>query len=571
MRNDPRPTMKHLKLFTAAVAATILQTGNAAAQDPSAAPAQERALPFRHLAADEAITVNFQDEDLGAVLEMFSTNYRLNLVYGPDVLGTVTMNFFDAPVEEALKQILAANGFEYKVDGNFILVQALPSKPSGSSRGSAFAPSVFFLNHLRAQDVVPLVQPMLTSGEVAVEGFKSQKGIESVTDLGGNELADREMFVVYAGAPTLERIQALLKDIDRAPPQVLVEATIMSVALNDSFQLGVDFTAFAGIDFQELGGSGRISDGIGAGELDSDVNPISGWLSEVSQRGFTDPGADGLHFGILRNQVSVFVQALEKVGNASVLSNPQVLTLNRHAAQLLVGRKLPYLTTTTSQTSTQQSVKFLEVGTSLVFRPFVTEDGYVRMEIHPKKSDGFINSIGLPEESTSEVTTNILVKSGNTIVIGGLMEESLVTNVNQVPILGSLPWVGWLFRNETQSMTKSEIIVLLTPHIVGDLDMSKRSDQLRQRLDAARAELAASHHGYLRPSVARRAYIAAAEALAEGDPSAALAKAEWGLRAMPADPDLAILARHCRTELSAERAEADELRSAAELIQSSNQ
>ncbi len=560
--------MKHLKLLTAAVAAAILQTGSAAAQDP-AAGGQERPLPFRHLAADESITVNFQDEDLGAVLEMFSTNYRLNLVYGPDVLGTVTMNFFDAPVEEALKQILGANGFEYEVDGNFILVKALPTKTSGASRGTAHPPSVFFLNHLRAQDVVPLVTPMLTSGEVAVEGFKSQKGIETVTDLGGNELADREMFVVYAGDATLQRIKALLTVIDRAPPQVLVEATIMSVSLNDSFQLGVDFTAFAGIDFQALGGTGRIADGVAPGGLNTGTNPISGWLSEVSQRGFTDSGADGLHFGILRNQLGVFVQALEKVGNASVLSNPQVLTLNRHAAQLLVGRKLPYLTTTTSQTSTQQSVKFLEVGTSLVFRPFVTEDGYVRMEIHPKKSDGFINNIGLPEESTSEVTTNILVKSGNTIVIGGLMEESLQTNVNQVPILGSLPWIGTLFRNESQSTTKSEIIVLLTPHIVGDMEMSKRSDELRVRLDAARAQLAASHHGYLRPSVARRAYAAAAEALAEGNPSRALAQAEWGLRAMPADPDLAMLARHCRTELSAERDEAVELRSAAELIQSS--
>lgn len=561
--------MKHLHHFTAVIAAAILLTGTAAAQDPSAG-AQERPLPFRHLATDEAITVNFQDEDLGAVLEMFSTNYRLNLVYGPDVLGTVTMNFFDAPVEEALKQILLANGFEYEVDGNFILVKALPAKPSGSSRGTAHAPSVFFLNHLRAQDVVPLVQPMLTSGEVAVEGFKSQKGIESVVDLGGNELADREMFVVYAGDSTLQRIHTLLKEIDRAPPQVLVEATILSVSLTDEFQLGVDFTAFAGIDFQELGGNGGISDGISSGDLDTDLNPITGWLGEVSQRGFTDPGAEGLHFGILRNQIGVFVQALEKVGNASVLSNPQVLTLNRHAAQLLVGRKLPYLTTTTSQTSTQQSVKFLEVGTSLVFRPFVTEDGYVRMEIHPKKSDGFINNIGLPEESTSEVTTNILVKSGNTIVIGGLMEESLVSNVNQVPFLGSLPWIGTLFRNETQTTIKSEIIVLLTPHIVGDVDMQKRSEQLRSRLDAARAHLAASHHGYLRPSVARRAYAAAAEALAEGNAKRALAKAEWGLRAMPADPDLAILARHCRAELAAEREEAEELRAATELIQSSN-
>jgi type IV pilus assembly protein PilQ len=560
--------MNHYKYLLAAVAAAILHTGTAGAQDP-AQGGQERSLPFRHLATDETITVNFQDEDLGAVLEMFSTNYKLNLVYGPDVLGTVTMNFFDAPVEEALRQILIANNFDFEVDGNFILVQALPSKPAGGAKGSAHVPSVFFLNHLRAQDVVPLLQPMLAAGESTVEGFKSQKGIESVTDTGGNEQADREMFVIYAGENTLTRVRALLAEIDRAPPQVLVEATIMSVTLSDDFQLGVDFNAFAGIDFQALGGSGRISDGVSAGDLDTGTNPIDGWLSEVSQRGFTDGASNGLHFGILRNQVGVFIQALEEVGNATVLSNPQILTLNRHAAQLLVGRKLPYLTTTTSQTSTQQSVNFLEVGTSLVFRPYVTEDGYVRMEIHPKKSDGFINSIGLPEESTSEVTTNILVKAGNTIVIGGLMEETLVSSVNQVPLLGSLPWIGTLFRNETQSSVKSEIVVLLTPHIVGDNEVSARGDTWRLRLDSARARLAASHHGYLRPSYARRMYAQAAEALASGDAKTALAKAESGLRAMPADPDLAALAHHCRAELDAGQAEAGELRAAIELIQSS--
>lgn len=552
-----------------AVLATALLHGAAWSQEPvkGQEPAgAERPLPFRHLAADEKITVNFQDEDLGAVLEMFSTAYKLNLVYGAEVLGTVTMNFFDAPVEDALRQILLANGFTYEVDGAFLLVKTAPPQPA-SGRANVHPPTVIYLNHLRAQDVVPMIKPMLSGAESAIEGFKSQKGITSVTDVGGNESADREMFILYAGQKTLDGVRQLLAEIDRPPLQVLVEATILSVRLSDEFQLGVDFTAFAGIDFQELGGGGRISDGVGAGDFDTTSTPIDGWLGEVSQRGFTNSGA-GLHFGILRNQIGVFVSALEEVGNATVLSNPQILTVNRHAAQLLVGRKLPYLETTTSQTSTQQSVKFLEVGTSLVFRPFVSDDGYIRLEIHPKKSDGVINAIGLPEESTSEVTTNILVKSGNTVVIGGLMEETQSTISSQVPLLGSLPFVGQLFRSDAVSSSKNEIIVLLTPHIVGDADVSKRSDQVRQRLDAARAELAASHPGYLRPSFARRMYTEAASALARGDAEAALAKAEWGLRAMPADPDLAQLARHCRMELDSTREEAEELRQAIELIQS---
>ena len=115
-----------------AVLATALLHGAAWSQEPVAQEpvGQERSLPFRHLAPDEKITVNFQDEDLGAVLEMFRTAYKLNLVYGADVLGTVTMNFFDAPVEDALRQILLSNGFTYEVDGAFLLIKPAPPQPA---------------------------------------------------------------------------------------------------------------------------------------------------------------------------------------------------------------------------------------------------------------------------------------------------------------------------------------------------------------------------------------------------------------------------------------------------------
>ncbi len=551
-----------LLLTASAVAAQEEPTTAPPAQEPAA----ETPLPFRHL-GDQSITVNFQDEDLAKVLEMFSTNYKLNLVYGPDVVGSVTMNLFDVPVAAALEKILATNGYQYEVDGNFIVVEPMPKVATAGANRSPYPPTPIYLDHLRAQDVAPMIAPMLAGGEKVVEGFKSQKGIDNVTDAGGNELADREILILYASEQTLKRVRTLLDEIDRKPPQVLVEATILSVNLSNAYQMGVDFTAFGGIDFQALGANGDISSGVGAGDLSTDTNPITGWLGSVSQRGFTDPSSDGLHFGILRNQVGVFVQALEEVGNATVLSNPQILTLNRHAAQLLVGRKLPYFTTTTTETGTQQSVNFLEVGTSLVFRPFVTEDGYVRMEIHPKKSDGFINNQGLPEETTSEVTTNIMVEEGNTVVIGGLMEEIQNTSVSQIPLLGSLPWVGGLFRRTNDSSTRAEIIILLTPHIVGQDELSEQAEEMERRMDAARASLAASHYGYLRPSYARRMYAEAARALAQGDPETALAKAEWGLRAMPADPDLARLAEHCREEIEYAGLEAQELQATIEMIQ----
>lgn len=519
--------------------------------------------PFTDLGEDSNITINFHDEDLGQVLELFSATYKLNLVYGPEIGGTVTMNFFDAPVEDALRQILAANELGLEIDGNFIIVRP-KSADEGQMQTVRYFPTVLRLNHIRATEATKMLTPLLIGSEQLISGMTAQKGVDGLTDLGGNEEANRETLVLYASEQTVIKVRDLLGQLDVPPLQVLVEATILSVTLNDDFQLGVDFSAFGGIDFQSMGGSTNVSGGIATGNVTG--GELDGWLGGLTQTGFTDGAADGLHFGILRNQVGVFVSALESVANATVLSNPQILTVNRHAAELLVGSKLPYITTTVTQTGSLQSVSFLEVGTSLVFRPFVSEDGYVRMEVYPKKSSGFINSDGLPEETTTEVKTNILVREGNTVVIGGLLESSMVTQTEQIPFFGSLPLIGQLFQSQRESEIKTEIIVMLTPHIVDDASLSSRSNSSRQRLQAAHAELAASHHGYLRPSYARDLYREAAVALAAGDVRTALAKAEWGLSAMPADPDLAALAAHCRNEIFATRDETIELKSTLQFL-----
>ena len=520
---------------------------------------------------DETMTVNFRDQDLASVLEMFSSNYGLNLVYGPEVNGSVSINLFDAPVREALQRILSANGFYAIEEDGFLLVK--PAHATGdsgevSSVAIAFDPIILRLNHLRASTVLPMISPLLSADERAITGPETESsGLNDISsDLGGNDDAAQEMIVLMARKETQRRVRGLIANLDIPPKQVLVEATILAVRLSDNASLGVDFTALGGIDFQAMGGSTNITDSFTGADVGGDQ--LQDWLLGVRQTGFTDPGAKGLHLGILRNQVGVFISALEETGNATVLSNPQVLTLNRHAAQVLVGRKIGYQTTTTTQTTTTQNVEFLEVGTSLVFRPFISDDGYVRMEIHPKNSDGEINPItGLPDETTTEVSTNIIVRSGHTIVIGGLIENTVSTSVSQIPLLGSLPWIGSLFRSETQTEVRNEIIIMLTPHIIDDSELDTRAADARQRFATAQARVAASHHGYLRPSYARRMYAEAGSALADGNTELALAKAEWGLAAMPADPDLAAMAKHCADEMRSAELERLELQDAVELIE----
>jgi type IV pilus assembly protein PilQ len=181
-------------------------------------------------------------------------------------------------------------------------------------------------------------------------------------------------------------------------------------------------------------------------------------------------GGTGLNLGVITNNVGVFVTALEGVTDTTVLANPKVLVLNKQQGEVLIGQELGYKTAVTTDTLTASTVQFLDTGTHLIFRPYIGDNGYIRLEVHPEDSTGNLDANGNPSKNTTEVTSDLLVKDGRTVVIGGLFRDATTRTRNQVPFLGSLPGVGPLFRQQTDATQREEIIILLTPHIVKDMD-----------------------------------------------------------------------------------------------------
>jgi hypothetical protein len=191
----------------------------------------------------------------------------------------------------------------------------------------------------------------------------------------------------------------------------------------------------------------------------------------------------------------------------------------------LIGSALGYVSTTVTETSATQSVEFLEVGTHLRIRPFISSDGMIRMEVHPELSEGSVRveqGLTLPDKEVTQVTTNIICQSGSTIVIGGLIREDLSANATQIPVLGNLPVFGPLFRQRTEEINRREIIVLLTPKIVDPVaaaaDGAVASQQSADRRDVFEdklSHLGKRHHGerYLRLATAAWAAGDADEAL----------------------------------------------------------
>ncbi len=418
----------------------------------------------------DRVEIHVADVPLATVLRMLSTQSRRNIIASPKVSGTVTADLFDVTFEEALDSILRANGCGFKVSGRFIYVYTLEELAELEVRKVKKEEPVarlFRLNYIAVKDIQTLIQPLLSDQGTVTATPAAEVGLDTdAKEAGGATHSGHDLILVYDVPSHLSRVEKMIREIDVRPKQVLIEATILRAELSEDNALGIDFNMVSGVDFEMLA-----SRSVGVTDLDVGDVPQAE-LNNTNSTLRTDFNSavptGGLTFGIIKDQIAVFLRALEQVGDTTVLANPKVLALNKQRGQVMVGRRDGYLTTTVTETTAIQTVEFLETGTQLIFRPFIGDDGYVRMEIHPEDSSGSLNESNLPFETTTEVTSNILVRDGHTILIAGLFRESSGATRSQVPIVGNIPVLGPLFRSTADRTGREEVIILLTVHVVKD-------------------------------------------------------------------------------------------------------
>ncbi len=476
------------------------------------------------------VEIHVNDANLVEVLRMLSLQSQKNIIASKDVRGSVTANLYNVTIREALDAILKANGYAYKEKGNFIYVYTAKELADMEKADRQMTTEVYRLHYSPAANAANMIKPALSADGVVSMSIASEKGIgNGGSDAGGFSHATEDVLVVRDYPENLEKARAIIKELDRRPQQVLVEATIAAVRLNDNNSLGVDFNIIGGVDFSRLGiGNGQITNAnVATGTGGAPAGNNTRFSSVGTGNSFTRDNPNGFKIGFVSSSVSVFVSALEDIGQTAVLANPKVLTLNKQKGEVLVGREDGYLTTTVTESTAVQTVEFLQTGTRLVFRPFIGDDGYIRMEVHPEDSDGRVVS-GLPQKTTTEVTTNIMVKDGHTVVIGGLFREGSSTGRSQVPGLGNLPIVGALFRNQNDQTTREEIIIMLTPHIVkDDASYSKASEEAMKDIDKMRVGVRKGMMPWGRERLAESCYNNAVEEM--NKPSPDRKRAMWYL------------------------------------------
>ncbi len=516
--------------------------------DPPAGASVEGVTAYgtaRELLASQAIqSITFnKDMTVKDALRFLALKYQKNIVPTSSVDGPITIvNLYDVTFEEALSAVIGTN--KYEVQGNFIMVYSLDEFQADKSRMKS---RIFTLYYVSAEDAKALLTPVL-SEYGSIEATKApQVGISSGEDLsiqeGGNSMSLHDSIIMKDYPENVAEAEALLAQLDVKPLQVLVEATILSATLTEGMQFGVDLNLAGGV---AITGSAEVAalhnndgdettTGTAAG---TPIEQIAGWGSagspmEVS--GFASVGGNGLRLGIRAGDISAFISALETLTDVTVLANPKILALNKQVGTVFIGQKLGYRSSTTVSSSGVASsgeVKFLKSGTNLSFRPYIASDGYIRMDIYPKDSSATKDSDGVPTETTAELSANIMVKDGQTVVIGGLFRDSITASKSQVPLLGDIPILGELFKGTSDSTVRQEVIILLTPHIIDNLDElegdKRAADAERKRLGARDAL-----HFLGVGRLAEDSYSKAVALYSDGDSAEALTELCWTLNLRP--------------------------------------
>ncbi|MEO6434771.1 MAG: secretin and TonB N-terminal domain-containing protein [Tepidisphaeraceae bacterium] len=498
---------------------------------PTSQPSEGRSVSSSEVSVNDAGTVEIHvnDANLVEVLRMLSLQSQKNIVATKDVHGTVTANLYDVTVREALDAILHANGYAYRERGNFIYVYTAKEIAEIEKSERRMSTEVFRVFYTPAANAANMIKPVLSKagGEVAIT-TQAKAGINSSPGGGaGNDHASDEVIVVTDYPENIDAARKILAEIDKRPQQILLEATILRATLNEDNALGVDFNILGGVDFSTVGST--IPGGQITNATPGTASPADRPHSAGSGNSFSSAVPNGgLKVGFVSQSVSVFLSALEQTTDTTILANPKVLALNRQQGEVFVGNEDGYYTTLTTETTTSQSVESLKTGTRLLFRPFIAADGFIRMEVHPEDSNGQVNANGLPSKSTTEVTSNVMVKDGHTIVIGGLFRETTVSGRSQVPFLGNLPVAGLLFRNQRDRTVREEVIILLTPHIIkDDVSYSRLSEEELKRGEALRVGVRKGMMPWGRERLAEGWYEAARKELAKPHPDRSVAR--WHL------------------------------------------
>ncbi len=373
------------------------------------------------------VTLNFRDSSIQEVFDVLSRKDKVNIILGQGVAGQVSVNLYDITVQDAIYRVAEAAGLnvEQRRNGDYVIIKRSEvglDHPDGQTQLRTFK-----VQYSDPKQVAEILAKYLSRyGKIT-------------------PLIARRMIVIEDTPEFIARVSKLLQELDVQPRQVLIEAKVLEITLNDSEAYGVDWSHIFG---SAANGQGRFgTNGLATGS-------VAG-----------GPKAAGFFFSLSNRNLNLFLEASETKNRVRTLATPKLLAMENQEAKAVIGNSTGYKVTTTINQVTTESIQFLESGVILRVTPSVDQQGRVLLKVHPEVSSTTFNA-GIPDKKSTEVSTELLCEDGQSVFIGGLIKR-VSSNVRAgIPVLGDIPGIGRLFSSNSESVTNTETVVIITPRIV---------------------------------------------------------------------------------------------------------
>lgn len=467
------------------------------------------------------ITLDVRDMNIIDIIKFLALKGEFNVVLSPNVQGRSTVLLNNVKINDALDIVIISNNLAYKVEGNIVQIMSAAefeamygkgfsdktqveiihleySKPSyvlaaldniksnvgkiiiDEDTGSVVMIDTAEAIALMKVAIKEMEKPLDTlvyslqyaKADIVADKLRARIDAKSVGSITADERSNNLIIRAFPGR--IDEIRSLLEKMDSPTKEVMINSRILQIVMKPKYDVGVDWE----IDFQRL-----INNNLGQLKwsnfyLGEDGPAISNSNTTAGSLGTGDTLAT--NFGqiavgdVSADEFQVKIRALEQVSDTKILSNPSLLVTNNEEARIHVGDTVPYIVSTTSGTGdnaiTSEDVRFVDVGLKLNVIPTINDDGFVTMRLRPEISSviATIESAGggIPQVNKTQVETTVMVKDGNTIIMGGLKKDDKVHTKKGFPVLMNMPWVGPFFGRTDDDFTQTEIVIFITPKIV---------------------------------------------------------------------------------------------------------
>ncbi len=402
------------------------------------------------------LSLDFQDADIVPIFRLLADISGYNIVVSPEVKGKLTMKLINVPWDQALDLILKTFSLGKSIEGNILRIapytvlakeseEAAKAQEAGI-KAERLETKMFNISYAKVKDVEAsiLKSKILTPrGTISVDERTSSMFVNDV-------------------ASVFPKVENLLVTLDRPTPQVLIEARIVEVNTNEVRDLGIQWgLTLKGVNtLSSLGGFSGLNSGTFTG---------NNFLVDFPG-GASAGGGSGFTFGIMNPAktmgLDLQLSAVEKLGKGKIISNPRIMTLDNGKAKISQGKSIPYTKLTAEGTPTEE---FKDVTLELNVQPHITPDNSISILIEIKKEEldfAFVSKEGTPSTDKKEAKTEVIIKDGETVVIGGIYKIIKSESETGVPGLMKIPILGWLFKKYKEDVTTSELLIFITPRIV---------------------------------------------------------------------------------------------------------